>query len=1390
MNVKLNQTKKNNVSKSGELRMKFFDVSREEKGSFYYFNYQRNTCFKVTKIEFQTRGGKVYTRRACRIKAEGGTDAEMRDAVNALFVEFSAESLTDFITGISTVVDAVSLIGKTTNFVGQEADNIKSFLIGSCSLFIKFLLFKKDDNFVLNVVSLCVEFYRTFCLASSLRRAWNGEILETAILAAASFFLPSKLTDILRKMSLLTSAKLFDDIGGFFTLFNYLVDFLSKVTEFLPFQVPESIGSFFSKIFCVRHHLLLREMTFVTDKWKKDKKIIIDTNFQREVLELNKKKESNLDIMEWSRRSNGVKVTIGEFDKLIKSLLAYQRSNRVEPSCFIFEGPPRTMKSVIMAKLVTSLSKSTYTHVCKSAMDGKDFYDTYNSEDVFLMDDVGQQGVSQWRNIINMVSPIKLPLDCAAAELKDTKYFSSDLVLLTTNNFHRLDQGLTKADCIESIGALWRRGYVFDFAQVATVGGEMTGFIQFKHFDVKLGWLADFDLAQRERFSLQDLCLPTRMACDQGHKLILAWMLVIVENTLEMKKLQFESNDLTAAELVDIRLLSKQFTRGGGLVGESLWNKAKEVMLDGITLSQDVAEWVMDNIILVITDFVSSCDPIAMVKRTCTQISQSSITELLRSTMAFFFEYATSIFLVFVGSKYLLDKVGSKSSTLIKSAPQKVIDVFVKESEAPRELHPSIKSLRNHIFDIQVISESSSMTCVGLLSGKQLVTVGHASLEEKAFLIVYRSLELNSRIVDNVSISRIFFDKETDIAVWNLPVNFPSPFKNIAHLFRVTPNVGMNYLVNPLGVINVDKIRAKGVDIPTPYEITSKGEKVTNLLNRDDIFYGVRYPGMCGSVITTEEGVIVAIHVAGSEQLGIGAAIRLPAHVLNSISTALSTGASLNVELSPNCKPNFSGMKLNSTVSVYTPKHTNIVPSRLHNVFPISRFPANLSANGPHTVKDVAAKSFAPVVSVSQEELDFGKKVVASMLPVSWGDMSMDEVINGTDFLAGINKKSSNGYNCPGDKLDCIDYVNGCLHPEFAQSYSDFLKLVDEDKYNVEDVVWFETLKDELRVPNKLPRSFRVSRLHMQILTKQSFGRMVEHIVKYRKANQIMIGVNPFQEWREIYNTFSPHKFWAGDIKSWDGSMLPQVQHSIFEVFQDKYKGDQKHLNCITGFLNYCLVAVNDDLYLTSHSMPSGSFLTAIFNSLVNRFYTAMWFYRECKKNKVVPTVSLFEKVVVDFVYGDDKLNAIRGDYPFLNAISMRDFFVSIGMDFTDSKKGVIDKPYQRIEDITFLKRSFVFHKDLLDIVGPLDLDTVYSSLSWFDKKKEEEDVLRDKLHAFQREMFLHIDIYAATMLELAEFCRERGVGCVILPKDYLVQLYKSNDYCSDVDLYGIKIVT
>lgn len=217
---------------------------------------------------------------------------------------------------------------------------------------------------------------------------------------------------------------------------------------------------------------------------------------------------------------------------------------------------------------------------------------------------------------------------------------------------------------------------------------------------------------------------------------------------------------------------------------------------------------------------------------------------------------------------------------------------------------------------------------------------------------------------------------------------------------------------------------------------------------------------------------------------------------------------------------------------------------------------------------------------------------------------------------------------------------------------------------------------------------------------------------------------------------------------------------------------DKNLVTALASTLTNSLVVVGKDTLLTTHSMPSGSYLTAIMNSLVNKLYTAIWYYRNVKK----PSVNDFWESVDDFVYGDDKLNVIKKHHDTLNAISMKDFFESVNMGFTDSVKKPITEPFQSIEEVTFLKRSFRYHNLLKRIVCPLELRVICNTLSYYDCTKDQSTVLKDKINAAQREFYLHPE-RDLLLQDFYERLNSYAVPYVKLSKNYLLSVYMDDNY-------------
>jgi len=286
------------------------------------------------------------------------------------------------------------------------------------------------------------------------------------------------------------------------------------------------------------------------------------------------------------------------------------------------------------------------------------------------------------------------------------------------------------------------------------------------------------------------------------------------------------------------------------------------------------------------------------------------------------------------------------------------------------------------------------------------------------------------------------------------------------------------------------------------------------------------------------------------------------------------------------------------------------------------------------------------------------------------------------------------------------------------------------------------------------------------------------NIQKNKWINYIAIGVNPYKDWYKIYNELVKcDKVWDGDIGEWDASLSSEIQDTINEVVLSKFRGSDKEKEILEFFLEMSVrswVLMEKEVYYKTHGILSGMWITNLFNSIINRCYSAGMYARECYAQGKEPILMDFTHNLVDFVQGDDKLCGTKPDLQVkITARIMSDYYESLGMTFTDGRKKKITVDSMNMTEVTFLKRSFRFHKKLGMIVAPLDYKTLTNMVMWYDSKKDEIEVMEGKLSVYQREMYLHEDMYEEYQQYLVDMCAKRGVLLHELTENYIQTIYK-----------------
>jgi hypothetical protein len=809
-----------------------------------------------------------------------------------------------------------------------------------------------------------------------------------------------------------------------------------------------------------------------------------------------------------------------------------------------------------------------YTHITPSSMDAKDWFDDYNNEEIYISDDVGASGVSQWRTYINIVAPIKLPLPCADAKLKNTKYFQSNIVLLTTNRFMNI-HSVTSADCIGDLTALHRRGVVFDFKGVAmSVDGFSKGSVALKVFDLNTNeFVSRLPRGFKQHPSGKDLTTYVSLNGTMESQIqLLRWMYQVINVASDIKKKQHDTNILSDKTL--------SFIRGENIKAESLLDSIFSQNFNTDTPSEEDDEDVMYDYIneiytkpQIVESIQNEDSQETMIKNTImsnwfTSYIKETFMSVTKKLMSFvaqrkdaIWEYLPHVAISLMGVTLISYIVKWFRKPVFSAQTQ----MFKDDKYEVSSLHTKVQSLlTKHVFELEIFIKTSRLVAFGVVSGEYIIFPSHLAIEDSMVVSMYTK-DRKTKVLDK-DVSIVYRNNEFDVCVGKIHNFMATPFKKLV-LGNGDKNLCNLLLLNSSGVLPYPAICRKKDALNGVYIRDTKGYTVfkNQFLKERDLFYNVRGAGMCGTTITDDKGCILGMHVAGDDSSGLGVAIIWNDQVKRDIETILHGSFEGVSELRERDElSNISIVPLDKRMYLSVPKTTNLAPSELYGIFPeSSRSPVNFLKYGEGTLHEVMKKSMEPCVYIPSDELAFAKECIKDFFPQHFDLLSEKEVIDGNSDkkLAGLNMKSVNGYNNLYDKDSYIDRVNCQYTPLLRKQLEEIRANFEGKEYPQDYFTYTATLKDELKDKGKDPRAFCVGTIQHQVLCKQYFGNIVSYIMANRDFNQIQVGINPFKEWDTLYKKVDKCKIkWAGDISKWDGKMSIQVSNMVIDLFVDALK--------------------------------------------------------------------------------------------------------------------------------------------------------------------------------------------------------------------------------------------
>lgn len=354
-------------------------------------------------------------------------------------------------------------------------------------------------------------------------------------------------------------------------------------------------------------------------------------------------------------------------------------------------------------------------------------------------------------------------------------------------------------------------------------------------------------------------------------------------------------------------------------------------------------------------------------------------------------------------------------------------------------------------------------------------------------------------------------------------------------------------------------------------------------------------------------------------------------------------------------------------------------------------------------------------------------------------------------FLSPINRRSSPGYplvfekqGMPG-KTRWLGNDEYYLDENIESQMEEMIQMALQNKRS--QVIWTDTLKDERRPKEKVhigkTRVFSAGPMVFTLVFRKYFLGFAAHCARNRIDNEISVGTNVYSvDWTRTAMRLQSkgEKVIAGDFSNFDGTLVLDILYALLDVVNRFYADGEENAQVRHILWKEIINSVHlngDDLYLWTHSQPSGCPITAILNSLYNS--ASVRYVWMLTVPPLMATMKCFHENVSMVSYGDDNcINIHDRAIDYFNQQTIAEGYATIGMKYTDEAKSDVVLPFRKLQDISYLKRKFVWNEDEMQFVAPLDLSVVLEMINWIrgDQDVEEKTIANMETSAF--ELSLH----------------------------------------------------
>lgn len=366
--------------------------------------------------------------------------------------------------------------------------------------------------------------------------------------------------------------------------------------------------------------------------------------------------------------------------------------------------------------------------------------------------------------------------------------------------------------------------------------------------------------------------------------------------------------------------------------------------------------------------------------------------------------------------------------------------------------------------------------------------------------------------------------------------------------------------------------------------------------------------------------------------------------------------------------------------------------------------------------------------------------------------LTFEEALNGASqdpYLRSMNFSTSPGFGLKGKKRDHIVEIDGKkvlkkhLEDEVFRIMECYLK------GETSGCIYTAALKDEVRAKAKIDagdtRVFFVGPMAQLLVARMMLAPLFTLMQEKMEIFCSAIGANMYTYGDKMSKSLLAwsKKFIELDYKKYDNKMPFGVKKYVHGMIYNLCKQagyNEDALKILSGVLTemtYIIVAMMKQLFEICGLTPSGLYGTAELNTLYGLFILVYCWKVVCPKKD-------FWSFVLPFIYGDDVTGGVKQEVVniYNNVVIMNIVKEHFGMECTPSDKGAVMRPFLSFDEISFLKRSFVYRADFDRYVAPISRTSLLKSGCFYIPSKSVDEYTRDvdSVTSFLHEWYLHVN--------------------------------------------------